>query len=246
MCSVTWLQHLNGFELFCNRDERRTRKPALAPQVWDGGVRFLAPVDGQAGGTWIGVNELGLAVCLLNGPLTLASKEGGESRGLLVSSLLHKKDVASARRALRAADLDVFQAFRLLLFETGRPPAVLFWDGAGLRQETAAESRIPLVSSSRDLKKAFERRRELLDRLVAEHGGMSPAALEAFHRSHEPEKGPWSPCMHRDDASTVSASRVVVTADRVEIHYAPGPLCEARFMEPLVLRRTPREEFARR
>ena len=51
-----------------------------------GGVRYIAPVDSDCGGTWIAANEFGVSVCLLNrgnghGPLA------AESRGLLVDEL---------------------------------------------------------------------------------------------------------------------------------------------------------------
>ncbi len=67
MCTVTWLQRDDGYEVFCNRDELRTRKPAQPPRLDErNGVRYLAPVDADAGGAWVGVNEFGLTLCLVN------------------------------------------------------------------------------------------------------------------------------------------------------------------------------------
>ena len=61
-----------------NRDERRTRAPALPPAaVAPSGVPALIPIDGDAGGSWISVNCLGHALALLNrwdeSPLTPAA-----------------------------------------------------------------------------------------------------------------------------------------------------------------------------
>src|SRR5258707_15575033 len=68
MCTATWIRTRDGYELFFNRDELATRKPALPPAAREReGVRFLAPEDGDAGGTWIGVNERAIAVGLANG-----------------------------------------------------------------------------------------------------------------------------------------------------------------------------------
>ncbi|HKX45758.1 MAG TPA: NRDE family protein, partial [Planctomycetota bacterium] len=68
MCTVTWIRRVDGFELFCNRDERRTRPAALLPEARRGpsGIEYAAPIDAEAGGTWVAVNERGLALCLLN------------------------------------------------------------------------------------------------------------------------------------------------------------------------------------
>ena len=50
-----------------NRDERRDCAPARPPRRWrgaDGG--FTAPVDGDAGGTWIAAKDSGVVLALLN------------------------------------------------------------------------------------------------------------------------------------------------------------------------------------
>jgi hypothetical protein len=47
--------------------------------------------------------------------------------------------------------------------------------------------------------------------------------LRRLHRSHEPEAGPYSICMHRSDAQTVSYTEVRMTAKRGSLRYLPGP-----------------------
>ena len=55
------------YHLFFNCDELRTRGPALPPRMHEArGLRFLAPIDTDAGGSWLGVNELGLSIGLVN------------------------------------------------------------------------------------------------------------------------------------------------------------------------------------
>ena len=58
-----------GYRLWFNRDELRSRGPEVPPRVEQTpeGMRYIAPSDSDAGGTWIAVNELGITVCLLNG-----------------------------------------------------------------------------------------------------------------------------------------------------------------------------------
>src|ERR1041384_8245608 len=68
VCTVSWVHQPGGYHLLCNRDEKRTRGAAFAPQVLErGGVRYIAPIDSECGGTWLSANEFGLSVCLLNG-----------------------------------------------------------------------------------------------------------------------------------------------------------------------------------
>ena len=88
-----------------HRDERRDRAPARPPRRWrgaDGG--FTAPVDGDAGGTWISAKDSGVVLALLNheAPTTPQSSAAGAGRrigrGVLVTTLAAKR-----RRPMRPA-----------------------------------------------------------------------------------------------------------------------------------------------
>jgi uncharacterized protein with NRDE domain len=230
MCTATWIRTEGGYEVFFNRDELATRKPALPPSVRErDGVRILAPEDGDAGGTWLGVNEHGVTIGLANGP-----RETGDgpfrSRGLLVLDLLASTDVADAERRLRGIDPSLYRPFSLFALDNTRlvsqPPRIGQAEGA------------LLFSSSRDAERARSVRQALLDRMVREHGALDAELLAAFHRSHEPERGAFSPCMHREDASTVSFTRIRVERNSVEMQYHPGPPCtETRAEASASLRR---------
>jgi hypothetical protein len=49
--------------------------------------------------------------------------------------------------------------------------------------------------------------------------------LRALHASHLPQRGPFSICMHRPEATTVSYSEVVASAKRITLRYQPGAPC---------------------
>ena len=67
MCTATWIISKNGYELFFNRDELKTRLVAVPPTMAAvNQIRYISPADADAGGTWIAVNEFGFAACLLN------------------------------------------------------------------------------------------------------------------------------------------------------------------------------------
>src|SRR5271166_4952326 len=100
MCTLSWIRDEDGYQLFFNRDEKLSRKSAMPPrQATRDGVRFLAPVDGDFGGSWIATNEIGVSVCLLNGT-NLTGSSGGRprkarSRGLLLLDLISSSSVAA-------------------------------------------------------------------------------------------------------------------------------------------------------
>jgi hypothetical protein len=233
---VTWIRSSDGWELFANRDERRTRLPALPPRVTRrGAMRILAPVDADAEGTWIGVNERGVGLCLLNGRSRKGEEgpEGFTSRGLLVRDLLACPTLEEIGVRLGQADLGRLRGFFLFGLALGEAPVLHAWDGRSLATER--EPVQPLVSSSRDTEEARRHRERSWRRLHPAGTAPTAGSLAAFHRSHEPEAGPWSVCMHREDARTVSASRVRVAAGRAEFHYAPGPPCRTGWNAPVML-----------
>lgn len=229
MCTVSWAATGAGYELLCNRDERRTRLPAHAPTARTSrGVRFIAPTDAEAGGTWIAVNEYGLTLCLLNRYSEGDARAAGEfkSRGLLLPGLMSLRDPAEVMRALALAGLAQFRPFTLLALTPGAPPAASGWTGSRLlAADEDGDSLMPLTSSSFDSTEVVRARTELFRRVAAGPANPPSEMLTRFHHSHDPAPGPLSVCMHRPDATTVSFSRVKVSSGSVEFHYQPGPPC---------------------
>lgn len=229
MCTVSWAATAEGYELFCNRDERRTRKAAHAPTVRTSrGMRFLAPTDAEAGGTWIAANEFGLTLCLLNRYSEGESGAAGEfkSRGLLLPDLISLRDPAEVMRAVARGGLSQFRTFSLLALAPGATPAAACWTGSRLLVcDEDGDSQMPLTSSSFNTAEVVRVRRELFQAMAAGFTDRPTETLTRFHHSHEPGPGPLSVCMHRPDASTVSFSRVKVNHGSVEFYYQPGPPC---------------------
>jgi len=232
---MTWLERKEGHQIFFNRDERRTRRPARPPEPREQrGVRYLAPEDGDFGGSWIAVNEAGLTLALLNGDSSRDEEakdpEGGYlSRGLLLVSLIDCATVATVLERLHGSALDRCRSFLLFTFEPFHPPQLTRWTGSELLPATAVDGGVPLVSSSFDTEEVRARRTELFRRMKQEWKG-DPAALHlAYHASHLPARGAYSPCMHRPDARTVSFSRVAVDSGRAVFDYRADSPCGGSF-----------------
>jgi hypothetical protein len=229
MCTVSWAATAEGYELLCNRDERRTRRVAHAPTVRTSrGVRFVAPTDAEAGGTWIAANEYGLTLCLLNryseGELQVAGEF--KSRGLLLPHLLSLRDPAEVLRAIGRGGLSQFLPFTLLALAPGATPAAACWTGHRLLfADEGGHWLMPLTSSSFNTAEVVRARRELFQRMAAGSTNCPTEMLTRFHHSHEPRPGPLSVCMHRPESSTVSFSRVGVNSHSIEFYYQPGSPC---------------------
>jgi hypothetical protein len=224
MCTATWLRTREGYEVFFNRDELVTRKPARPPaEIVRDGVRILAPEDGDAGGTWLGANELGVAVGLANGAPVAGT--AFRSRGLLVLDLLTGRNLEEVDQRLAAASIASYRPFSLFAIDGAGEVAIFRSDGQEVARDERRSEGALLFSSSRDAARAKAERESLLDRMRAAHGGLDAELLRAFHASHEPERGAFSPCMHREDAGTVSFSRIRVGPREIAFEYRSGPPC---------------------
>jgi hypothetical protein len=238
MCTVSWAPGPEGYALFFNRDERLTRSPAEPPRERElMGVRYLSPLDGDFGGTWLAVNEFGVALGILNRYRVRGYEPPARprSRGFIVLDLVGHATAVEAIAALERQDLDAVQPFTLVALEPAQPARLAAWDGRSL---TAATHRAPgliLTSSAVTEPEVAANRRALfaaLDRVT-------PETLLALHRSHEPERGRRSVCMHRAEAETQSLSAVTVTASEIRLTHTPDAPCRGTPLPTLTLTRRP-------
>jgi hypothetical protein len=245
MCTVSWLRQADGYLLLCNRDERNTRKPAAGPRIGSlNGISFIAPVDGDHGGSWIGVNQFGLTLCLLNryGDRTPQPDQDYTSRGLLLIDLLDCSSQEELQRRISRRRLEPFQPFTLAVL-TAEESAVLGWTGRERIIQTEVDVQVPLVSTSLKEPKIARTRKELFSQMVSEAGQVDAQLLGEFHRSHFPEPGPLSVCMHRADAMTVSLCAVQVKQDTIEFAYYPDSPCLQAMGEKVGIERKKYEEI---
>jgi hypothetical protein len=233
MCTMTWWTRDGGYELFFNRDERSTRKPALPPAVRrKGEVRFIAPLDGDFGGTWIAVNQWGLTVALQNGytdedDMRREPAEGFTSRGLLVTALVDCRSADQLLRRLRRRPLERFRSFLLAAFEPDGTNLLASWLGGRLGVERDLDPDVPIVSSSFESAGVCRARRESFREMRREATVDDRLGLHlAYHASHRPQAGPSSVCMHRPGGQTVSFSWIRVDRRRIGFRYVPHAPCE--------------------
>jgi hypothetical protein len=192
------------------------------------GVPALLPVDGDAGGTWISVNDRGHALALLNRWDESPHDAGTPlvSRGLLVRDLAGLPGAGRLGIALAGLPLARYRPFTLVSVTPGGPPTLYEWNGQELSHKSVSEPGLVRTSSGSD-QAGVERSRGALFRAAREApDGLTAEVLTALHRSHQPERGPLSICMHRDEAVTVSFSLITVSGGQVLLRYVAGSPCE--------------------
>jgi len=226
MCTVTVVPDGDGFRMICNRDERRDRPAALPPTVHRVGDRTAVyPVDPHGGGTWVGLNDCGLAATLLNRTPEVGARPRAafaRSRGLIVPALLGSASLGAALATADGLDPGEFDLFRLLLVER-MTAGILTSDGRTISVETSSlKTPLFLTSSSLGDSLVEEPRRRLFESMVL----IKPPsewldAQSRFHGHRWRSQSEVSVTMARGDARTVSRTFVQVTATGQRLRYYP-------------------------
>jgi hypothetical protein len=118
MCTLVILRRPNHdwpVIIGANRDEMIDR-PALPPgRHWPDRAEVIAGLDELAGGSWLGLNDWGVAAAVLNRTGTLGPATGLRSRGELVLEALDHADAVAAAGALADLDPAAYRSFNLIV-----------------------------------------------------------------------------------------------------------------------------------
>jgi hypothetical protein len=225
MCSVCW--HWNKetssprLSIYFNRDERRSRELAKAPEHFEqNGTRFMMPVDPKGGGSWIATNEHGLSLSLLNNYAVLPSAEKSyASRGMLVKALAASTDGDACVESLKELiEINTYAAFSLLIWDVKMPTTELFaWDESKL---TAPSLDLPFFTSSSWNTQAVQDYRKQCYLSEVHEKRKDPAK---FLRTSEPSREMWSVFMSRESTQTVSCTNISVGEETTKMTYFDRP-----------------------
>lgn len=222
MCTLTYFLTNNGYQLFFNRDEQRSRASAIPPKL-NSTKSAIYPIDPQGNGTWLAVNKQGMSLALLNYYHATPVKNKKEnqtvkplSRGQLILSLIEKTD--DIRNYLANSDLRVYQPFQLCIFpkdlSLNKEQVIsIKWNGEKLIEEPVI---LPITSSSVDFAEVKAMRVKKFKSIIDE-GMANKELLTKYHYSQEDE-GKHSVNMQRNDAMTVSISHIIVE-DKISFNY---------------------------
>ena len=221
MCTLTAQFTAEFFCLTMNRDESRARAEESPPTLTTppNSPALLAPRDGGAGGTWIGVNDHGVVAALLNlyhDGVAPKPPSGTRTRGELVEFALRGRNLPEARAAFReACNPKSYSPFRLVLFgpEDGGKSAsgVLFtWRGWDSIEE------VPLTGDATFLTSSSWNPIEVLPWREAQWEAWRAAgeerigSLPTFHLSQPAGREIWAPLLAREKTSTRSITQIEI------------------------------------
>jgi hypothetical protein len=230
MCTLTIVPQAEGrCRLGFNRDEQRDRPAALPPRRRRFGPRTaILPLDPVSGGTWIAVNDRGLALALLNAnPLTsgpLQQRDIRLSRGTLIPQLLRSSTLAEALERVDRLAHTRYEPFRLVLVRHSEVASAR-WDGKRWGASWPIPVSQPVLFTSSGLGDALVEgpRCQLFEETFAPDGDWV-RAQDLFHRHSWPDRSHLSVCMRRADACTVSHTVIDVgPADAALLYYAEAP-----------------------
>jgi hypothetical protein len=231
MCTVSFLPMEQGFALAMNRDEKKSRVRGEKPRKQRTGRHFSLHPSEPGGGTWIGINHRGLALALINWHAQPLNEHAQFSRGIAVPHLLAAENLGRAAKLFASLPLERLNPFRLIAVSLSeRALAEWRWDGNCLSLSQGGWARSHWFSSGRDEAGAARARAKIADRTL---GTMSQ--LRRLHCSHQPERGAFSVCMHRDDAETVSYTEILAGQDGARMRHAAGALCKESLGAPSFL-----------
>ena len=228
MCTVSFIARRRGYLLAMNRDEKRTRPAGLPPRSrFNNGRTVLGPAE-PGGGSWITVNDAGVAFALINWySVPAPASSGPVSRGEVVNTVSGQTGSGGTAEQLTTLPLKRTNPFRLIgVFPATREVVEWRWNLIELVRCQHAWSAQQFISSGMDEPMAQRLRSETFNRALRQRSAGTIDWLRRLHRSHTPACGPFSTCMHRPDAATVSYTELAVSAGQAALRHRNAPPCE--------------------
>src|SRR6266700_1672348 len=212
MCTISFVPKLRGFYFAMNRDEKFPREPE--------------------GGTWIAANDAGVCLALVNWHrIERQPVRSIASRGQVVRALAAKSSDEEIAAGLAALPLRRLRPFRLIAIIPSEQRVTEWrWDLDRLSTRKHAWESRHWFSSGYNEPQAERQRSRICKSAQNDASAGRLSWLRRLHRSHSPERGPFSICMHRPDAATVSYTEVAVSKRRATMRYKSGPCCSNKAM----------------
>src|ERR1051326_3475305 len=196
MCTLAFMPRRTGYCLAMNRDEKRTRAKGLPPAIRNqNGRRVLYPSE-PSGGTWIALNDKGVALALTNWCSVDAKARGNiVSRGAVIPCVSGVDSPALTNTELAALPLERINPFRLIGVFPGSQEIVEWrWNLKQLTRKRDRWRAQQWISSGFDESTAQNVRSKTFRKAQVQKSAGTIGWLRHLHRSHAPQTGPFSTC----------------------------------------------------
>lgn len=220
MCTVSFIPVRDKYFITSNRDEKSSRKHAIAPAVYEfESGKVIFPKDGDAGGSWIAMHENGNAAVLLNGAFEkhVPQPPYRLSRGKI---FLHLISGESPIRRFDRLDLDRIEPFTFITIDKGDLYECR-WDGKKKYCRQLRNCRHYIWSSATLYEKEVVRKREQwFASFLNTHPTPTQEDILHFHQlTGDGDKNNDLQMERSGLFSTVSITGILLTADRGSMKY---------------------------
>jgi hypothetical protein len=150
MCTLAILrrpEHEWPLVIGANRDEMIDRAAEPPGRHWPDRPEVVAGRDLLAGGTWLGLNDWGVAAAVLNRHGSLGPAAGLRSRGELVLEALDHADAVDAATALSHLDPAAYRSFNLIIADNRDAFWLRHADGTGKIELAAVKMGLSLIGA---------------------------------------------------------------------------------------------------
>src|SRR5260370_3270375 len=183
MCTLVILrrpEHTWPVVIGANRDERIDRPSKPPGRHWPDRAEVVAGIDLLAGGSWLGLNDWGVAAAVLNRHGSLGPAANMRSRGELVLEALDHADAVAAAAALSHLDPAAYRTFNLIVADN-RDAFWLRHDGKGRVVARPLKDGLSLIAGGD------------IDDLRTPRLALARPRFEAAP-APDPEPDDWAPC----------------------------------------------------
>jgi hypothetical protein len=231
MCTLTVVTGDGTYRMAMNRDEKITRGAGVPPEMYEfDGTTVIYPGDGD-GGTWIAANEYGIGLALLNWNETAAYGRAAKtrSRGRVIPALIDSRSLSDLHEVFGVSNFKGMMPFRLVgVFPSEREIWEWRWNSTQLEFSVHEWKLRHWFSSSLSDERAESLRGAACRTAQHESDAGSVPWLRRLHGSHLGGPGPFSLCVHREDAKTLGYTEVTCTPSTVAVeHFLTSP-CSLR------------------
>ncbi len=220
MCTVTIKRDADSVCVTMNRDEQRDRSEAGLSNTILNNVAMAFPQDGLSKGTWIGVGQQGVILCLMN-RYDQAADPAAESRGNIIPDALAKGDfteiIAWLEEGLAVATYNPFTLFVISMQHSIR----FDWTGQHWHvEQLSSQVWYMATSSSEDSQQVSEYRAAQFDRWLRTRESYNND-FPLYHFQHDHQLPRQSVLVSRPKVHTKSITQVVMTSQQADIKYLP-------------------------
>jgi hypothetical protein len=220
MCTVSFVNGIEGVIITSNRDEKIIRPSAIAPKNYcQNGKNIMYPKDAKAGGTWFVIDENGTVLVLLNGGKMKHVPElfYRKSRGLIALDIISNE---SPKDFWDQINLEDIEPFTLVLYQE-KELYELIWDGL-IKFKTLLDANKNHIWSSVTLypKEIREKRSKWFFEFLNDKKEISASEMLDFHRNTEPGDSENGLVINRENVlKTLSITQAVIEKNKCTLRY---------------------------